>query len=280
MRLRLPRGNAKDSRNGLGYGLAAMLGLLLAGCAPFSQAPPAEGSGARPPFHTASDVPCGNVGAGSSYVVFGHRYYVLESATGYDERGIASWYGRNFHGRTTSSGQPYDMYANTAASKVLPLCTWVKVTNLENGKHVIVQINDRGPFVANRIIDLSYAAAQSIGMMRKGTALVNVRALAGPSSAPPRDIEKIGEETPTPKLGHGARIYLQLGAFVHHENAERLRAKLVLQQLGRVRIDTARVDGQLFYRVQFGPYATVDEIDALTRELDRLGYHETEVVIE
>lgn len=225
-------------------------------------------------------MPCGNAGAGSSYVVFGQRYHVLDSATGYNERGIASWYGRNFHGQLTSSGQPYDMYADTAASKVLPLCTWVKVTNLENGRHVVVQINDRGPFVSNRIIDLSYSAAKTISMTRKGTALVNVRALAGPSPAPPRDIETISEKTPTPELDHGARIYLQLGAFVHYDNAEKLRAKLVLQQAGQVRIQPARVHGKKFYRVQLGPYGTVDAIDSLTARLEKLGYDNTEVVIE
>src|SRR6056297_1218508 len=119
--------------------------------------------------------------AGDSYVVFGHRYHVLDSAIGYDERGIASWYGPNFHGKLTSSGMTYNMYAMTAASKVLPLCTWVKVSNLESGKSAIVQVTDRGPFVRNRIIDLSYSAAKALGVVHNGTALVEVQAIANPS---------------------------------------------------------------------------------------------------
>lgn len=277
---RLPPGNNKTGSRRAGCGLAAFIGLLLAGCVSFPQGAPAPEPGGGSGFHSTSNVACGNLGAGSSYVVLGKRYYVLESALGYNERGIASWYGRDFHGQATSSGQPYNMYADTAASKVLPLCTWVKVTNLANGRHVIVQINDRGPFVDNRIIDLSYAAAKAIGMMKKGTALVNVRYLAGPSRSAPRDIARISEKAPTPRLGHRARIYLQLGAFLYHKNAEQMRARLVLQQVGQVRIDPERVDGQLFYRVQLGPYATVNAIDALTRRLARLGYHKTEVVIE
>ena len=147
-------------------------------------------------------------------------------------------------------------------------------------RSAVVQVNDRGPFVANRIIDLSYAAAKSIGMMRKGTALVNVRALAGPSATPPRDIEQKSREAPTPELHHHARLYLQLGAFVHRHNAEKLRARLALQQVGQVRIQRAIVHGKRFYRVQVGPYATVDEIDALTARVEKLGYRDTEVVIE
>ncbi len=223
---------------------------------------------------------CSYDGAGSSYVVFGRRHYVLKSAAGYDKRGIASWYGPNFHGKLTSSGVIYDMYAATAASKVLPLCTWVKVTNLENGRHTVVQINDRGPFVANRIIDLSYAAAKDIGMIGQGTALVNVRTIAAPSRNPPKNLASASAHAPTPELHHHARLYLQLGAFLKAGNANRLRAKLLQHRIGKVRIETGRVHGKKFYRVQVGPYATVAQIDRLGDRLERLGYHNTEVVIE
>ncbi|MGH8224805.1 MAG: septal ring lytic transglycosylase RlpA family protein [Gammaproteobacteria bacterium] len=223
---------------------------------------------------------CNYDGAGSSYVVFGRRYHVLKSATGYDERGIASWYGPNFHGKLTSSGTIYDMYAATAASKVLPLCTWVKVTNLENGRHTVVQITDRGPFVANRIIDLSYAAAKNIDMIGKGTALVNVYAIAAPSHTPPKNLASADQHAPSPELHHRPRLYLQLGAFLKLENARRLRARLKSHRIGKVRIETGRVRGKKFYRVQVGPYATVAQIDRLGDRLARLGYHDTEVVIE
>ncbi len=112
-----------------------------------------------------------------SYTVFGKTYYVRTSSKNYVERGIASWYGKKFHGRRTSSGEPYDMYAMTAAHKTLPLPTYARVTNLENGRTIVVRINDRGPFVDNRLIDLTYSGAKRLGMLAKGTALVEVRAI-------------------------------------------------------------------------------------------------------
>jgi rare lipoprotein A len=117
------------------------------------------------------------------YIVGGHRYVVLHSAAGYVERGVASWYGTEFHGLRTSTGEPYDMFAMTAAHKTLPLPCYARVTNLANGRHVVVRINDRGPFVANRIIDLSYSAASRLDMIRNGTAFVQVEVLtpAAPS---------------------------------------------------------------------------------------------------
>jgi rare lipoprotein A len=109
------------------------------------------------------------------YSVFGKRYYVLSSSVGYRERGVASWYGPGFHKVRTSIGEPYDMYGMTAAHKTLPLPAYVRVTNLQNGRSVVVRVNDRGPFVGNRIIDLSYSAAVKLDMLRNGTAMVEVR---------------------------------------------------------------------------------------------------------
>jgi rare lipoprotein A len=111
------------------------------------------------------------------YDVFGKRYYVLSSSVGYWERGVASWYGPGFHKVRTSTGEPYDMYGMTAAHKTLPLPAYVRVTNLQNGRSIVVRVNDRGPFVGNRIIDLSYTAAAKLDMLRNGTALVEVRAV-------------------------------------------------------------------------------------------------------
>ena len=131
-----------------------------------SPAPPLRSDRGNPPF----------------YDVLGKRYHVLPTSAGYVERGVASWYGRDFHGLATSSGERYDMHGMTAAHTRLPLPTWVEVTNLENGKRVVVKVNDRGPFVDNRLIDLSYAAATDLDMVRAGTTRVEVRAVA-----PPRD---------------------------------------------------------------------------------------------
>ena len=121
------------------------------------------------------------------YEVFGKRYYVLSSSSAYVERGVASWYGPGFHKIRTSTGEPYDMYGMTAAHKTLPLPAYVRVTNLQNGRSVVVRVNDRGPFVGNRIIDLSYTAAAKLDMLRNGTAMVEVRAIdpAIPGSQPP-----------------------------------------------------------------------------------------------
>src|SRR5690606_30708971 len=132
-------------------------------------------------------------------------------AEGYVERGVASWYGPNFHGGETSMGERYDMYAMTAAHKTLPLPSYVRVTNLKNGRSVVVRVNDRGPFVANRIIDLSYSAAAKLDMLRDGTTLVEVRAIT-----PGTDILTRAEQTPAQAL------YLQAGAFSDERNARRL----------------------------------------------------------
>jgi rare lipoprotein A len=118
------------------------------------------------------------------YNVFGKRYYVLSSSAAYVERGVASWYGPGFHKVRTSTGEQYDMYGMTAAHKTLPLPAYVRVTNLQNGRSVVVRVNDRGPFVGNRIIDLSYTAASRLDMLRNGTAMVEVRALDFPATAP------------------------------------------------------------------------------------------------
>jgi rare lipoprotein A len=113
----------------------------------------------------------------SEYRVFGETYRTLETSEGYEAEGVASWYGREFHGRPTSSGEPYDMYAMTAAHTTLPLPTYLEVVNLENGRRVVVRVNDRGPFLHGRILDLSYAAAWKLGMLESGTAPVRIRAL-------------------------------------------------------------------------------------------------------
>ena len=151
----------------------------------------------------------------SSYVVNGKRYYVLNSAYGYNKRGIASWYGWKFHKQLTSTREPYNMFAMTAASPVLPIPCYVRVTNLQNGRSVIVRVNDRGPFAPNRIIDLSYAAAYKLGYMRKGTALVQVTAI---------DTRHHYYAPPAIQVAHNTpKIYLQLGAFSHWQNASRLK---------------------------------------------------------
>ena len=168
-----------------------LLTALLAGCATGPRPRPdmARVRSASEPVPRA--LPRSAHGNPASYTVFGKTYHVLKSAAGYDRVGMASWYGPGFNGERTSSGERYNMYGMTAANKVLPLPTFVRVTNLQNGRHVIVKVNDRGPFHPGRIIDLSYTAAYRLGMTRHGTALVRVQAITpgrnrGNASGPSR----------------------------------------------------------------------------------------------
>ncbi|MQM36214.1 Endolytic peptidoglycan transglycosylase RlpA [wastewater metagenome] len=172
--------------------LTAVAVLALAGCASSPGDGPGEPiSGASSlPDATPKEVPRSRYGNPDSYEVLGRRYHVMSDASGFRQRGIASWYGKKFHGRRTSSGEPYDMYAMTAAHKTLPLPSWVEVTNLDNGRKAVVKVNDRGPFAKGRIIDLSYAAATKLGVVSTGTAPVSIRVVgpgyeAGGKDAPP-----------------------------------------------------------------------------------------------
>jgi rare lipoprotein A len=191
------------------------------------------------------------------YEVFGQRYSVLESSRGYLERGVASWYGPDFHGVRTSVGEPYDMYSMTAAHKTLPLPAYARVTNLRNGRSVVVRINDRGPFKANRIIDLSYAAALKLDMIREGTTLVEVRSLEPDGPPPP---------VPPP-----SELYAQAGAFAVADNAERLRDRLIAAGIGTVFLRSDAVAGHTLYRVRIGPIESVAAYDALVARLHALG---------
>ena len=211
-----------------------------------------------------------------SYVVHGKRYYVLTTAHGYDRRGVASWYGPKFHGRKTSTGTPYNMYGMSAASRDLPLPTWVRVTNLENGRQVVVKVNDRGPFVPNRIIDLSYAAAKQLDMIRKGTALVEVQTIDPQHPAvnppPPQDAAHGG---PVP------RLYLQVGAFASQDHAARFKAQLAARGLGPLVVQLGAAEGgQALYRVRLGPLADVNALDTATEHIRALGIKGFRVTVD
>lgn len=196
-------------------------------------------------------------GASSSYVVFGVRYHVLDSAEGYVERGLASWYGPKFHGRKTSSGEVFDMHQISAAHKTLPLSTWVKVTHLETGHSITVRVNDRGPFKEGRIIDLSHEAALALGIADEGLAPVEVRAIRGPSTVP-----KVAEHQ-----------FLQLGAFAIRGNAKAFVQKLRRQGLVRLSVQTRKRDMTL-HRVLQGPFDDSAKLDQAIAKLDALGITE------
>lgn len=221
--------------------------------------------------------PKSRYGNPKSYEVFGKRYYTMESSVGFVEKGLASWYGTKFHGRRTSSGETYDMYAMTAAHKNLPLPTYVKVTNLKNGKHIIVKVNDRGPFHQNRIIDLSYTAAIKLDIVKKGTGLVEVRAIQ------PGELTKQAKKSNTPveeasNDNDNSGFYIQVGSFGELANAETMRQKLGSIDEHLVKINQAVVDGKTLYRVRIGPITDIDVSDSITNQLESYGVTKHRIV--
>lgn len=196
------------------------------------------------------------------YKILGRRYVVLATADGYLERGVASWYGPTFHGENTSNGEKYDMYAMTAAHKTLPLPCYARVTNLKNGRTIVVRINDRGPFVANRLIDLSYTAAAKLDMLKEGTTLVEVKAL---TVQEPDDLTR-SAQAPPPAL------YVQVGAFADQNNAQRVLERLHTGGLSSAFILAPPDGNPPLYRVRLGPISTVPEFDQLAARLKGLGY--------
>jgi len=252
---------------------AGLFALSLAGCGPSHPRPrpPATakpGPSSKPP---KTDYPL----SGKSYTIDGQRYWVLASAQSYVEEGIASWYGRDFHGRKTASAETYDMHALTAAHKILPLQTWVKVTNMTNNQEVTVRVNDRGPFVRGRIIDLSYTAAKRIGIVGPGTAWVRIEALG---QAEERTINgKVTTVLVTPRSYDEGRFTVQVGSFREKSNAEALVRRLKMSY-GRVMIEVFDLDGINYYRVQVEEKNTIGQALALQERLEKQGFSDCFVV--
>jgi rare lipoprotein A len=227
------------------------------GCAS-STPPPPE----RPPGHP------------KPYKVFGKWYQPLPDSSGFRQRGLASWYGKDFHGKKTSNGEIYDMYAMTAAHKTLPLGTYVRVHNLENNRRAEVRINDRGPFVRGRIIDLSFTAANELGVVGPGTARVEVTALATPATTDggaPRSYETVDL--------YSGKFTFQIGAFVNRVNAERLTAKLD-EKYKNAHITVYDRGDQIFYRVRVGEFSTLEQAAAQEAVLIKDGYMDLFIVAE
>jgi len=247
--------------------------------------------------------PLSKYGNPKSYEVFGKTYYTLPSSQGYVERGIASWYGKKFHGRLTSSREPYDMYGMTAAHTQLPLPTYVQVTNLKNGKQVVLRVNDRGPFHGNRVIDLSYTAAKKLDIIQEGTGLVEVRALdprnyrlaqnravnssdnvsVKTESAPPvaeQQATYVYDDSAITVSAKGPQVYVQVGAFGERENANQLKNQLSGLNLGEVTISSVVKNAKQLHRVRIGPLATVRSADDTVAELNAMGMNNHRVVIE
>ena len=218
--------------------------------------------------------PRSRYGNRSPYSVLDRSYRVLDSPEGYVERGVASWYGSKFNGRNTSSGEPYDICAFTAAHRTLPLPSYARVTNLDNGRSVIVRINDRGPFHDGRLIDLSYAAAVRLGVDRTGTAHVEVRAVsAGDQASPP---EPSSPAAWVPTLPTNGRWTVQVGSFGVRDNARGFADRLEDADIEHVDIDRVDVEGRTLWRVLVGP-VDADELDLLLSRLRRLGVRDPRV---
>jgi rare lipoprotein A len=282
---------------------AAAVAILLAACVstPRHAAPPPN---PVPPQAGVPDAvpraePRSSHGNPPFYDVNGQRYEVLASADNFVERGVASWYGPDFHGHNTSSGEVYDMYAMTAAHRTLPIPCYARVTNLSNGRSVVVRINDRGPFVANRIIDLSYSAASRLDIVRTGTAFVELRTVGVGDSggvAPPIQVTAAATMSPATPPASSAptgsavadaaaatigasqpaavALYIQIGAFADPVNAQRVLDRLQSSGIAHVFSLAGSSGGRALRRVRIGPIATVEEFDALAARLASLGYPE------
>jgi rare lipoprotein A len=224
------------------------------------------------PLHRAANRP---------YAVLGREYVPATSLKPYHERGIASWYGRKFHGQKTSIGETYDMYAMTAAHPTLPLPSYARVTNLANGRSVVVRINDRGPFHPGRVIDLSYAAAYRLGIAQKGSGEVEVESIV-PGAAPPQLVAPLppivaseAAAATSPIGQEGGGYVAQLGAFTNYANAQEFVGRLA-NQSGTLGVEPRVRQDSGLYRVYVGPYTTREEARrAADRLRDALGLDST-----
>ncbi len=210
--------------------------------------------------------PLSAYGNHSPYEVMGQTYEVLPTAVGYVEQGRASWYGQAFHGRLTSSGEPYDLYQLTAAHKTLPLPTYVEVRRLDTDQSIIVRVNDRGPFKPGRIIDLSWAAAVKLGMDQVGTAPVEVRALTF--------------DGPPPSIARPARlpVWVQAGAFSNPDNARQLQARLEDAGVGPVAFEAPKTGFSRVWRVRVGPILEATTAIDVVAQLLELGLDQAQYV--
>ncbi|HKI62048.1 MAG TPA: septal ring lytic transglycosylase RlpA family protein [Mariprofundaceae bacterium] len=276
----------------------AVLALSMSACVKHRNAPKSYSHTAPvDSSRSASNLPDGSGGVrktGKPYRIAGKWYYPMQTVGAYDETGTASWYGRDFHGKKTANGERYDMHALSAAHKTLPMPTLVRVTNLENGRSVVVRVNDRGPFVKNRIIDLSYAAARQLGYDNKGTAHVRVQTLdqpaptmaarelpaarsviTSPAALPPIVPATWTNSNSTPS----GTIYVQLGAFSSEGNAVQLR-NAVSGMFSNVLIQPRHIASQTLYRVRIGPFDDMRKIESTVQTLQQNGYDDAVVIIE
>ena len=204
--------------------------------------------------------PITSAGNSSPYRVRGVSYHVLQDASSYKERGTASWYGAKFQGHKTANGEIYNLYSATAAHKTLPIPSYVRVTNLDNGRSIVVRVNDRGPFHPDRVIDLSYAGAVKLGYMESGTAPVEVEIVRVPD---------VDDRRGSPG---GDYRFLQVGAFGIEASAKDLQGRLAAVLASPVFVSPVQTGKNLLYRVRVGPVADSDTMTRVQRQLVALGY--------
>ena len=242
--------------------LVALGGLLLAACG-------------KPAYQVrVLDVPGGGLtGTQRPYEVNGERYEPLRTAAGYVEEGVASWYGGHFHGRKTSNGETYDMHAPTAAHKTLPMNVYVRVTNLANGRQSVVRINDRGPFVKGRVIDLSYLTAKELDVVGPGTAPVRIEAL-GYGEIGPAGTVVAYRHPDSYELGP---FSVQIGSFTVEQNARRL-AEAMRSTYGAAFVVEGWVGDTRYHRVRVGRYPTMDQAYTAAAEFEAKGYPNSFIV--
>jgi rare lipoprotein A len=209
------------------------------------------------------------------YQIKGKTYYPIPSADGFQETGLASWYGSDFHGRKTSNGETYDMHGRTAAHKTLPMQTYLLVRNLDNGREMTVRVNDRGPFHKGRIIDMSKTGAEILGFSQQGTARVQITALGEATTSRPGGVET-KKFKHHPDFQHG-EFYVQIGSFVEESNARRLKDRLLATGRGSVIQKFDRGD-RIFFRVQVQAGTDLTGAQQIEKQLNQAGYPDTFVV--
>lgn len=241
----------------------------------------------EPPASTEPALPSGKGGiykTGNPYKVAGRWYTPMQGVSNYSEIGTASWYGSDFHGKLTANGERYDMHMLSAAHKTLPLPTLVRVTNLENGRTVIVRVNDRGPFVKERLIDLSYAAAKVLGYTHQGTARVHIQMLeqsvgTGKAESKPTTLKGTNIATATKAVDNNGNIFVQIAAFASEANANHLRRSL-LTEYPSTALYTRQVADQVLYRVRVGPFSDMQQVEKTMLALQESGYSQAVAIIE
>lgn len=252
--------------------IATLVLLAITGCSATNVPEPGDGSYSRPPSSTSSS--SNKTAYAKPYKVNGKYYHPLVSARGFSQQGIASWYGKQFHGRKTANGEIYNMYGVSAAHKTLPLGTWVRVYNLKNNKTLDLRINDRGPFVTGRIIDLSYKAAQLLGVALPGTAPVKIVALGEASGS-----DSAGHVVYKPVDYFKGNFTVQVGAFTVRNNAQRLKIKLGRKYINSHINEYTDARGK-FYRVRVGRFRDLDAAEQFNNELAKAGAKNSFVVAE